>query len=170
MIIQELLERSQNSISAAAPEMDPLRDVDALREGQLLDFRVVALGSVAALLFELRTSLYFGEGNAGLLVIRGLQELRWYSAPARTPLIAFTVVTSSVSMGDAGLLKIENGFFPEARINIQGREAEFYVVEVPGIGEAPPDYSEGSFEGIKDSLPLWSSTCSLVQASRRSAS
>jgi hypothetical protein len=169
MTIEDLLRPNQTLAPVTAPEMDPLREEDALQEAQLLDVRIDVLGSTAGLLLELRTSLHFTDGNAAVLVIRDPREIRWQSAPIGLPLTAFTVVTSRASMEDTGLLTFAVELTPEASLEIYGGEAELYVVEVPEIGDAPPDYSNGSFEGIRDFLPLWSSACSLLQASRRVA-
>ena len=166
---EDFLLDSWGQAPSRLPEVDPLRDADALQEGQLIDLRVSALGSVAALLFDLRTSLQFDEGNASLLVVKGLRDLRWRQARVISPLTAFTVMSSGTTVDEVGLFVLELGFFPDANLRIQGAEAEFYVVEIPRIGEAPPDYSEASFEGVKDSLPAWSSACSLLQASRRTS-
>lgn len=164
---------SVNSIVAArleisalveAADPDPLREVDTLQEAQLLDSRVCPLTSTAALLFELRTSLQFDVGNAALLVVRGLSSFGWKSPAARVPLTAFTVV-SSLPDRAAGSFRARFGFFPDAQLDVAGTQAEFYVLEVDGISDVPPDYSGMSQDRIERELPSWSSMCNPLQAS-----
>jgi len=50
---------------AAAPEMDPLTEEDALQEAQLLDVRFDALSLTVGLLFELRMAQQLREANTG---------------------------------------------------------------------------------------------------------
>jgi hypothetical protein len=145
-------------------EVDPLRDADALQEAQFLDSRVCHLTSTAALLFELRTSLQFEEGNSALLVVRGLRSFDWKSPTKQVPLAALTVVSNAPDrLGDSCSLRFE--FFPEAHLAVAGDLAEFYVLEVEGIGDVPPDYSSGDLNKVQGALPSWSSACSLLQES-----
>jgi hypothetical protein len=165
MTVEELLSSAPRRPSRM-PEMDPLREADALREAQLLDLRMSALRSTAGLLFEFRTSLQFDEGNAALVIVRDLRDLRWCRERKFSPLTALTVISSLATVGDTGAFGIELEFFPDASLEVRGGEAEFYVLEVPGIGEAPPDYVESPFEVIGNRLPSWTSVCSVLQASR----
>lgn len=145
-------------------DVDPLRDADALQEAQLLDSRVCHLTSTVALLIELRTSLQFEMGNSALLVVRGLRSFDWKSPGKQLPLTALTVVSSVCDrLGD--YLRVRLEFFPEAHITVVGDKAVFYVLEAEGIGDVPPDYSSADLKKVHGSLPCWSSTCSLLQAS-----
>ncbi|WP_171172487.1 hypothetical protein [Streptomyces sp. I05A-00742] len=150
--------------SFGSAEVDPLREADALQEAQLLDSRVCHLTSTAALLFEMRTSLQFEVGNSALLVVRGLRSFDWTSPKQQVPLAALTVV-SSVTEQSGEPLRARFEFFPEARLVVAGDLAEFYVLEVQGIGEVPPDYSSVDLEKVQGALPSWSSACRLLQAS-----
>lgn len=148
-----------------AIELDPLREADALQEAQLLDVKVSPLTSMCALLFDLRTSLQYEAGNASVLVVRGLREFGWCTAMARRTLTAFSVVSSvpSCSCGNFGL---RLGHFPDGVVTLHGSSAEFAVVDIPSIGEVPPDYSDvESSANLLEYLPSWSSTCLLLQAS-----
>ena len=165
MLIEELLQDGSR-VSIREPEMDPLREVDALQEAQLLDARVWPLTSTAGLLFELRTALQFDEGNAALLVVRGLRDFQWKASSVPSILSALTVVSSTPGMED-DLFGLRLGFFPDAMSNVRGLGGEFYVLNVLGIGEAPPDYSGGDEKLVQSALPNWASRCSLFQASKR---
>ncbi|MER7080012.1 hypothetical protein [Saccharopolyspora kobensis] len=146
-------------------EVDPLREVDSLQEAQLLDSRVCHLTSTAALLFEMRTTLQFEVGNSALLVVRGLQSFEWKMLSKQVPIAALTVV-SSVPEWSNGRVGVLFEFFPGAQLRVSGDLAEFYVLDVGGIGDVPPDYLSMDPKQLQGSLPSWSSACSLLQVSR----
>lgn len=163
--IEDLISADDHLLAPEAVEVDPLREVDALQEAQLLDFRLSPLTAVAALLIELRTSLQIDEGNSALMVIRGVRSFTWNSLRAPTPLSALSVMSSVPMLGNDSI-RISLGLIPAADLLIQGQSAEFHVLDVEGIGEVPPDYSNGDLAGIRHALPSWSSPCSLLQSSR----
>lgn len=164
MSINDLIQSGSYSAALDSVEMDPLREVDALQEAQLLDSRMCHLTSTAAFLFELRTSLQFDAGNSALLVVRGLRSFVWNSSPSRVPLMALTVVSSFPDRVDESF-RAKLAFFPEGSLVVEGDLAEFYVLEVEGIGDVPPDYSNMDLMQIQDAIPSWSSECSLLQVS-----
>ncbi|MFJ6509295.1 hypothetical protein [Streptomyces sp. NPDC091879] len=162
--INDLVNASPYPEFFGSVEVDPLREADALQEAQLLDSRVCHMTSTAALLFELRTSLQFDVGNSALLVVRGLHSFSWKSPTKRVPLAALTVVSSAAERSDDSIhARFE--FFPKAHLTAVGDLAEFYVLDVDGIEDVPPDYSSGDLKKVEGALPSWSSACSLLQAS-----
>ncbi|MFJ5925722.1 hypothetical protein ACIQF6_24245 [Kitasatospora sp. NPDC092948] len=165
MTIEELLWGSAPVPVVPAPEMNPLAEDDALQEAQLIDLRVHALSSTAALLFELRTALQFDTGNAAVLIVRGLEKSEWRPGGRRDGKTAWSVVGSTVRTGSRSF-GIEIDLYPNAKVEVSGASAEFYVVDVPGISEAPPDYSLEGEEFMRSDLPGWDSPFSLLQASR----
>jgi hypothetical protein len=146
------------------PDVDPLIENDALQEAQLLDLRVHALSSTVGLLFELRTALQFEYGNAAVLIVRGLQASNWRAVQRSREGTAWSVVGSAVCMR-CGLLDLNITFSPSSSIEILGTSAEFYVLDVPEIGETPPDYCSDGEERIRSGLPGWGSSFSILQAS-----
>jgi hypothetical protein len=162
--IDDLVASGFSSSGLDSPDADPLTEEDALQEAQLLDSRVCQLTSTAALLFELRTSLQFQVGNSALLVVRGLRSFVWNSPTVRVPLAALTVVSSAPDQCNS-LFRMRFEFFPQAQLRVEGDLAEFYVLEVEGIGDVPPDYSGMVLKNVRDALPDWASACSLLQAS-----
>lgn len=162
--IENLIGMDQHLLAPEAVEVDPLREMDALQEVQILDARICPLTAVAAFLMELRTSLQFDLGNSALLVVRGVGALSWSCSQVSTPLVALSIV-SSVPEFSAESFRIGVGFFPEADLIVHGVSAEFHVLDVEGIGEVPPDYSDGDLAGIRHGLPSWSSACRLLQSS-----
>lgn len=134
-------------------DSDPLRDSEALQEAQILDFRIYAQAATAAVLFELRTSLQFDRGNAGLLVVRGLRSLTWDSSEINERLMALSIVSSQPKL-EAGNFSIEIRCHPSSGLILLGSEAEFYVLDVGDIGDVPPDFTEIELKKIKESICL----------------
>lgn len=163
MAVEELLREPRIHADSAAAEVDPLLERDALQETQLLDVRVHSLSSAVGLLFELRTALQFEAGGAGVLVVRGLREFHWRAAPVESRLTAWTVVGSEPKR-EAGTFSLKMDCYPQAALQLCGASAEFYVIDVPGIGETPPDYTDADERTIESKLVGWSAPFSLLQA------
>ena len=163
--IDDLVMAGPGPSAVPAVDMDPLGEDDALQEAQLLDSRVCQLASVAVLLFELRTALQIDVGNAGLLVVRGLRSFAWNSSKMPTPLTALTVISSVPERSD-GSFRARLDFYPDAQLDLVGDVAEFYVLDVEGIGDTPPDYSDADRRSIQTALPSWSSRGDLLRATR----
>ncbi|MFJ2173884.1 hypothetical protein ACIQVO_30320 [Streptomyces sp. NPDC101062] len=149
----------------AGAETNPLRETDALQEAQLLDVRWHALSSTLGLLFELRTAMQFEEGAAAVLMVRGAREFAWDGSPAGFPLTAWNVVGSEPSR-TADSFGMKLSFYPEARLRLTGKSAEFYVVDVPGLGDTPPDYVDAADDtsNLGEELPTWASPFSLLRS------
>jgi hypothetical protein len=148
-------------------QADPLRDVDALREVQLLDSRVSHLTSTAALLLEMRTALQFDRGNCALLVVRGVRSFEWDLPRSVAPVAALTIMGSRPGRGDT-TLQLQLAFYPEARLALSGDRGEFYVLDSKEIGDVPPDYSDAELRNIQHHLPTWTSECTPIQFSTSS--
>jgi hypothetical protein len=162
--VEDLIWASSRVLGTPGPDMDPLIENDALQEAQLLDLRVHALSSTAGLLFELRTALQFEYGNAAVLIVRGLQKSTWRATQRSGERTAWSVVGSEMHAG-SGLVGLNVTFSPGSSIEIVGTSAEFYVLDVSGIGEAPPDYCADGEGSIRTGLPGWGCSFSLLQAS-----
>ena len=146
-------------------EYDPLVESDALLESQLLDVRVHVLTGSAAALFEMRTSLQFDRGNAGVLVLRGASSASWNLGGVRPGVIAYTVMQSRPFVED-GLFHFEVRLHPKSRVLLSGAAAEFYLVDVDGIGETPPDYAQ-DVSVIGRGVPSWKSSYDFIEGSTR---
>jgi hypothetical protein len=147
MTIEDLLRDTLAGAELAMPAMDPLREADALQEAQLLDMRIAAATSTVGLLFEMRTALQLREGNAAVLVGYQARALDWSVAP-RQGMTAWTVVGSQPS--NEGLTL---DFYPAARLRLAAERAAFFIVNVHGIGDAPPDYMNDSAAVIQAGIP-----------------
>jgi hypothetical protein len=162
--VEDLIWTPSRMPGTPGPDMDPLVENDALQESQLLELRIYALSSTVGLLFELRTALQFEYGNAAVLVVRGLQRSNWRAIQRGVGKTAWSVVGSEMSAG-SGLLNLNVTLSPSSSIEILGTSAEFYVLDVPEIGEVPPDYCSDGEARIRSGLPGWGSSFSLLQAS-----
>lgn len=142
---------------ASMPEMDPLTEADALQEAQLLDVRFDALAGVAGLLFELRVALQLREANTGLLIVRGVHELAWSGRSRDTALTAWSVGSSRPQAMDR-LFGLRLGIWPGAQLWLTAESAAFFAGDVPGLSEAPPDYSNLDRAALGHEVAGWDSS------------
>ena len=150
---------------ASLPEMDPLTEDDALQEAQVLDVRFDALTGVAAILFELRQALQIQEASTGVLVARGVRELMW-SGPGRDEALTAWSVGSSVPSAKDRLFGLSLVMWPHpgAQLTLTAESAAFFVGDVPGLHEAPPDYTVGDRREIAAEVAGWNSAFEPVSA------
>jgi hypothetical protein len=161
MRIDELLIDPRRREHAATPEADALTERDALQEAQLLDVRLDALRSTVWLLFDCRGALQIEMGNTAVIVAHGLRRLSWTAQP-RGRLAAWTVVGSEPVA--RGTWSLALAFVPSGRLDLEADSAEFFVGNVPGCDEAPPNYTEADDATIRAGLPSWSSTFEPIHA------
>lgn len=147
------------------PEMDPLTEEDALQEAQLLDLRFDAVRLTVGLLLELRSALQLRAANTGVLVAHGVRELSWTGTPRSTQMTAWTI-GGSVPRNENRLFGLSLGMWPApgARLSLVAESAAFFTGEVPSLGEAPPDYSDGDPLKVGAMLAGWSSEFTPVHA------
>jgi hypothetical protein len=157
MIVSDFLSlHSEFRRFAVQPEMDALSEADALQECQLLDVRFNAVAGQLGLLFELRNALQLRGGNTGLIVASGVDSFGWEAEQQRTALIARTVFGSEpVKSGNDFRLSL--GLWRNASLVFQAKEAAFFVGNVQGLPEAPPDYSDADYSEVQAFLPSWDS-------------
>jgi hypothetical protein len=164
MIISDFLSiRSELLRFAAQPEMDALNEADALQECQLLDVGFDAVRGDLGLIFELRTALQLREGNTGLIVASGVLSLAWHAEHQSSELIARTVLDSKPTHS-VGQFHLSLGLWPRATFEFDAREAAFFVGNVRGLPDAPPDYVDGDYAAIRSALPSWNSPFDPVHA------
>ncbi|MER6782968.1 MULTISPECIES: hypothetical protein [unclassified Streptomyces] len=164
MSLIEDLFTARGPFQAAEPVgWDPLQEPDALLDAQLLESRFSPTANRAALLFDMRTAACYPLGNAAILVVRGLNSLRWNGLPQQNKLMAFSVMSSQPSRAadSAWLLNLQ--FFPDGDCAIGGECAEFYLLEAHGISEAPPSYPGRHLDEVQRDLPAWTSRCTVLQ-------
>ncbi|MFJ9801138.1 hypothetical protein [Streptomyces wuyuanensis] len=170
MTLVEDLFTSQDYRRAAEPiNWDPLKEQDTLDDAQLLDCRVCSTANRAALLFEMRSALFYPMGNSALLVVRGLRSFQWDGVPQQQKLMAFSVVSSRPSRITDGGLRLELEFFPDGKVSVSGDRADFYLLEAHGIPEGPPGYPGRNLDQVRHELPSWNSDCTVLQSATTGA-
>jgi hypothetical protein len=148
---------------AGKPEMDPLSEDDALQEAQLLDVRVDALRSTVALLFELRTALQLRTANTALFVGYSITRLAWSAESRSTRNTAWNVM-ASLPRYEGRMFHFSIDMCPSARLELTATSAAFYVGDVPGLLEAPPDYVDDDDAAGRAGIAGWRSPFSPVHA------
>lgn len=148
---------------AALPEMDPLTELDALQEAQLLEVRFDTLRSTVGLLLELRAALQLREANTGVLVGYGVREISWSAQSRSTSMTAWNII-ASVPRCEDRLFKLSLRMLPQAELELSAASAAFYVGDVPGLEGPPPDYVGDNEATIRARLAGWHSAFTPVHA------
>ncbi|MDA8044450.1 MAG: hypothetical protein M0Z30_04310 [Actinomycetota bacterium] len=157
MSITELLNDPGRRDHASMPEMDALVDADALQEADLVDVRFDAGSSSVALLLDLRTALQFRLANTAVLVLRDVKELYWAAdEPQGARRIAHYIMSSKPGV-DLNRFALEVVCLRGWRFRATGLTAEFYVGDVPGLPEAPPNFAEDDWQAITVGMASWDS-------------
>jgi hypothetical protein len=163
MIVNDLLAYSRLS-SLPDATVDIMRESSALQECQIVDIRVDGVSSILALLLDTRTALEIMEGNAALIVARGLSEISW-EQEIRKGRTAWNIVHGNV-VQSVDSLTFEMSCFPAATLRFSAAAFELYVIDVMGIGATPPDFMEASDSDVQAGIPQWGS---MVEVLARSA-
>ena len=157
MIIEDLLRLPAGPRSVPGPEMDPLREEDALLEADLVAIRADVMTSSVGVLFDLRNALHFQMGNAAVLIVRGVDHLEWDLQDYRPYPFVSHLVVGSVPLDDGPRLGVELGLAPNAGLDLRGREAEFVVGTIRGLDGAPPNFGDDTPSRIWEQMPRWDS-------------
>lgn len=163
VIIEDLLVWPDRRSLAAMPEADALAEVDALLEAALLDVRFDATTSSAWLLFDCRGAVQLEMGNTAVVVVRGVTGLQWHADPR--PGRVWRAVMGWQPVSGAGLFSCTVELSPGSRLEVSGVAAEFYVGDIPGGDDAPPNFMTASDKEIRAGLAAWSSDFEVVHAS-----
>jgi len=163
VILEELLLDSARREFAAAPEADALVEAGALQEAALLDIRLNMVTSSAWLLFDCRGALQIEMGNTAVVVVRDVQSVQW-SGGSRGPRTWRAVLGWTPRIVD-GSLSLTADVSPGGLLEVVGKAGEFYVGDVPGCDDAPPDFVSASDAEVRSGLAQWSSEFELVHAS-----
>src|SRR2546430_982186 len=144
MLIEDLLVGPGRRSYAASPEMDALTEPGALMEAQFIAGRLDAVRSEAWLLFDCRGALQIRMGNTAIVVAKAVRRFAWQTKRAGRP-TAWTIVGSEPAAVE-GVWSLSLTFVPEARLEIEAEAAEFFVGNLPGGDDAPPDFGEADDE------------------------
>lgn len=148
----------------ASVEADPFSTEDALDEAQVLDVRFDAVNGLMGVLLEMRLAMHFMEGDTALLVLRDVESFTWRAEPAAGRRVREVAGVAVDRSGDRVRLSLELG--RGQALTCAGSSAEFYVLEVEGLDEAPPDYTGDDEDVVQEGLAQWHSPCRVLQAAR----
>jgi hypothetical protein len=160
-VVEDLIRRPAEEFSKVDRGLDPFLNTELLQEVQLLDMRVHAVSTSVALLMDLRSSLQFDEGSAAVLIVRGVVDLQWRSVQRVTDMTAWSVMAFEVSVAAPREFGMCLSFFPDASLTIKGGAAEFFIIDVEGLDEVPPDY-ETDLGIARRGLPQWGQLCTVL--------
>jgi hypothetical protein len=163
----ELVTSRQRPVRSGPLAPDPLYEEDALQEATLLSTcQITTLRSVA-LLFDLRTSLWFPE-NTGVLVVRGVA--RWIESTPQLIRPRVWVVAGSASSDDPEGLCFRFAGVAGERIETVGASAEFFTGICDSVGEVALPIEDENLRNFFATTPQWDSMVRLARASTRSSS
>jgi len=150
MVIRDLLTYPKQLSMTDAPliiESNPFKFEESLLEAEFLDVLVDSRRQTAGVLLEFRTALQFRDGIAGLYVARGVKRLLWTSELSRRDGIkAFPIERSWVAKKGRYVECIFSAMW-DLSLSILSEEAEFAVLDVPGMTITQPDYTEPDIPG-----------------------
>ena len=163
MIIEDLLRWDGRWSLAAMPEADALTDCDALLEAALIDVKMDATTSSVWLLLDCRGAVELEMGNTAVVAISGVTQFQW-----RTELRAQRSWRAVMGWrpersgsGFSCTAELTSG----SSIHVSGSAAEFYVGDIPGGDEPPPDFTVATDAEIRAGLASWTSEFRVVHAS-----
>ncbi|WP_126464176.1 hypothetical protein [Propionibacterium australiense] len=166
MVIRDLLSHPTRLSMIDAPtitDINPFEFEDSLLEAEFLDVLIDSRRQTVGVLLEFRTALQFDNGIAGLYVARGTRDLSWHSDLSRRDGIrAFPIEKSQAVKRGTDVEFIFSAMW-DLSLSVLSEEAEFAVLDVPGMTITQPDYTEPDIPAIEAALPAWTSPCRVVE-------
>ena len=135
------------------PPTGALQELAALEDTQVLDLWVDVSRSRAGVLLEARQSGAVPAGNAVVLVVTGLRDVRWTR-------VAETARVHAFSIGGGGVTEVVGGFQlllqcePQSDLVAVGSSLSAHFVRVPGLPRAPVDYAADD-ASVLAGTPSW---------------
>jgi hypothetical protein len=163
--IEEFLQDDARHGVPVQPEADPFRQLDALQESALVDIRMNFVESTVWILLDCRGSLHVPEANTAVLVLLGVNHASW-QLPATGTLAWQTVIDWKVSDVDGGI-ELFIGLLAGGDVVVRAAGGEYFVGDVPGGDDAPPDFTTSTHAQVRAGMPGWSSEFSPRGASFR---
>lgn len=158
VIIGELLCSPARRSLGSMPEADALTEVDALQEAALVDLCTDVIGGRVELLFDLRTALQFRMADTAVLVVSGVVRFELDRTPQKAARrLGTPYVMSSVPAIDGDWLELQLVCLGGWSVRVRGRGAEFYVGNVVGLPEVPPNFVEDDDATVARGLQSWNS-------------
>ncbi|MCJ0906511.1 hypothetical protein [Rhodococcus sp. ARC_M6] len=167
--IDEIMKNPIHHVKFRADLFDPLSVSNLLQECSVLDVKISTLTSRVGVIFDLRTSIFLGDGNTALLIVGETRSIEWIeeeSSVNRTGRVEVdgrnqrshlhTSMGSTPRRGN-DRFDIEIPCNPRSVLKISGGWAVFIEGNVDSIGESQPDLGLDTDEFIEAGFPQWSS-------------
>lgn len=165
MNLEEFLQSVARYAVEAQPDADALRQPDALQESALVDIRMNVVASTAWILLDCRGSLHVTEANTAVVVLRGADQGSWQLPRAGT--FAWqTVIDWKISEVGSGM-ELSIGLLAGGDVVVRAARGEYFVGDVPGGDDAPPDFTTSTHAQVWAGMAGWSSEFSPRGASFR---
>lgn len=163
MRICDLLAPADCYAGVPTPEMNVFIDADALAECALVDARLDMINSDAWLMFDCRGALQIEEGNTAVVVVHGVTEFRWQTV-GREGRTWRSVMGSEANVGHT-TIEITVHAEPTGQLKVRGTTAAFFVGNVPGGDDPPPDFVSATNAEISRGMASYLSEFNIVGAS-----
>ena len=144
-------------------DVNPFEFQGALLEAEFLDVLIDSRRQIVGVLLEFRTALQFQDGIAGLYVARGTRDLSWHSDLSRRDGIRAFPIGRSSAVRQGNNVEFSISAMWDLSLSMLSEDAEFAVLDVPGMTIAPPDYTESDIPAIEAAMPSWDSPCQVIE-------
>lgn len=156
MIIEDFLGSPERILLPEHAEVDALRCPGALEDSALLDVRISGVWPRAWLLFDCKGALDVRQGNTAVLVAHGLRTISWKSDGDPPGRLNRAVGIWQPTVGNSEW-HLQVSLWRNVTLELTARSAEFYVGNVPGGDDPPPDFGTATDDEIRAGLADWSS-------------
>lgn len=142
------------------PVVDPLSEADSLQEAVLLDIFHDVTSSTMALLFDLRTSLYFEKENTGILVLRKASNIVFTTVNVPIPHV-WNVSGSRISIKSNSIyLRLTD--MSGGMLDVEAESAEFFSGIVNAIGDVAAEIDDQNLDAFLKTVPNWGSKIEVI--------
>ncbi|MDL5160240.1 hypothetical protein [Actinomycetospora termitidis] len=130
---------------------------DVLAECDIQKLNVDIAAGSAAVVFDLKSSLYYDDVNVGVLTAEGVESASWSGSRSQYAqrFQAFYVGASMLSSTGSGRWRMWVGAINGQELIIEAETIEMWLGNVKGGDAAPPLYDEDSEEEILRRLYDW---------------
>jgi hypothetical protein len=142
------------------PVVDPLSESDSLQEALLLDIFHNVTSSATALLFDLRTSLYFEKENTGILVLRKVSNIVFTTVNVPHPHV-WSVSGSKIRIKNNSI-HVRLTDMSGGMLDIEAESVEFFSGIVNSIGDVAAEIEDQNLDAFLKTVPNWGSKIEVI--------
>ena len=143
--------------------VNPLRDPQVLREAYFVHICHDVVHSRVQVILDCRFAAGFTEANTGLLILEGVSDFTWHVDRHGRDGVEYTIGRWSPNLAADGDWSVLVLFERNGELVLKGRRARFFLLDVPGMDDAPPDFGSATAEEVRAGLPDWDSDGRIVQ-------